>query len=66
MSRARLTVGALALLLLAGCHHVPRTEDNTARWIAHPEFPAAAKAAPALMRDILTTTTRLETAAAKK
>jgi hypothetical protein len=47
-------------LLSTGCTTPPRTEDNTARWIAHPEFRAAVRVAPHLMSDILTTTTRLE------
>lgn len=46
--------------LAAGCATLPKAEDNTARYIAHPQFPAAVRAAPELMRDILTTTTRLE------
>lgn len=47
-------------LFLAACTAPPVREDNTARFIAHPEFRAAAKAAPHLMSDVLTTTTRLE------
>ncbi len=54
------------LLLLAGCATarapLPVTaQDNTAPILADPEFPAMARAAPNLTKQVLRTITRLET-----
>ena len=62
----RLALCLLLLPLLPGCaSFAPRAlpvsaEDNTARLAAHPQFPAAASAAPAFVAETFETITRLE------
>lgn len=55
----------LLTLLLIGCRTVAplpvAAKDNTARLLAHPEFRAAAQAAPNFTKDAFRTITRLET-----
>lgn len=60
------------LLLLPGCtSFAPRAlpvtaEDNTARLARHPQFQAAAQAAPAFVLETFDTITRLERQAANR
>ena len=55
----------LASLTTAGCWNTV-SRDETARLIAHPEFTAAAKAAPNFTKDALRTITQLEYELAQK
>ena len=48
----------LMLLLMSGCVSV--TLENSARLMRHPEFPAAAQAAPEFTREALKTINGLE------
>lgn len=58
----------LSLQLLAlGCQTSARraplpvkAEDNTAKLMQHPQFPAAARAAPEFLNEVFQTITRLE------
>ncbi len=58
--------------LLAGCQspgHGPlpvAAQDNSAAILANPEFPAMARAAPNLTKQVLRTITRLETQLANR
>lgn len=74
-----IVIAALLLLLvwaLTGCSalgarstgpQLPRLpEDNTARLIQHPQFPAAAAVAPEFVNEVFSTLTRLEAEAANK
>jgi hypothetical protein len=55
----RLILFLLLSLALAGCA-TPRREDNAARLMARPDFPAARAAAPEWCRDALKTINALE------
>jgi len=65
MKPLRTLVTTLLWMLLAGCQsHSPlpiRAGDNTAALLAHPQFNAAAQAAPDFTKQALRTITRLET-----
>ena len=61
----------LAALTLAGCATSARSlpvksDDNSARLLAHPQFGRAAAVAPDFVNAALQTVTRLETEAANK
>lgn len=66
-------LAALALLLSStACSSLPlrplpvTAEDNTARLASHPQFIAAASAAPAFVTETFSTITRLERQAANR
>jgi hypothetical protein len=50
----------LLCLILSGCQSVPVVTGNVDRLLAHPQFKASAKAAPAFTTDALNTVARLE------
>ncbi len=67
------TLLLMLLLLVTGCSTFARpaplpvtAEDNTKAILEHPQFPAMARAAPELTKQVLRTITRLETEKANR